>query len=92
MFSARVDAQADQVRFKMLFLNLTAAEGLVLGHVIAHEAGHLMLPPGAHNSTGIMKARTDSRSWNEAFRKSLLFLPEEGELIRAAMLGQTAQR
>ena len=92
VFSARVNAQADQVRYKMYFLSLIAARGLVLGHVIAHEAGHLMLPRGAHNTKGIMKARTDLKSWEKAFQENLLFTPEEAELIRAALLTQTAQR
>ncbi len=91
VFSGRVNAQADQVRHQMHFLNLKAARGLVLGHVIAHEAGHLMLPHGGHNRKGIMKARTDLRSWEKAFRESLLFTPEEAKLIRAALSGQTEQ-
>jgi hypothetical protein len=39
-----------------------------------------------------MKARTDLKSWEKAFRESLLFTPEEAELIRAALFGQTAQQ
>src|SRR5262249_14531237 len=29
--------------------------GIVLGHVIAHEMGHLLLPANAHSKTGIMR-------------------------------------
>ncbi len=39
-----------------------------------------------------MKARTDLKSWEKAFRESLLFTPEEADLIRAALPAQTAQR
>jgi hypothetical protein len=92
VFSRRVNDQADQVLRKTHVPNLKTARGLVLGHVIAHEAGHLMLPHGAHNTKGIMKARTDLKSWEKAFRESLLFTPEEAELIRAALFGQTAQQ
>ena len=31
----------------------------VLGHVIAHEIGHLLLPPGGHSAGGIMNAMLD---------------------------------
>ncbi len=91
VFSRRVNDQADQVLRKTHVPNLKTARGLVLGHVIAHEAGHLMLPHGSHNTKGIMKARTDLKSWEKAFQESLLFTSEEAELIRAALPAQTAQ-
>jgi hypothetical protein len=31
----------------------------ILGHVVAHEIGHLLLPPGAHSPSGIMRASLD---------------------------------
>jgi hypothetical protein len=31
----------------------------LLGHVIAHEIGHLLLPPGGHSAGGIMNATLD---------------------------------
>jgi len=31
----------------------------VLGHVIAHELGHILLGPGAHSRSGIMRASLD---------------------------------
>jgi hypothetical protein len=34
---------------------------LALGHVIAHEVGHLLLPPNSHSSSGIMRAEIDLR-------------------------------
>jgi hypothetical protein len=34
-----------------------ARDGLLLGHVIAHEIGHLLLPGGYHSIGGLMKAR-----------------------------------
>ncbi len=92
VFPARVNPQADKLRGKMPPLTYIAAHGLVLGHVIAHEAGHLMLPHGGHNSRGIMKALMDLPSLREALRDNLHFLPEEGNLIRAALRGQTTQR
>ncbi|MEP6539421.1 MAG: hypothetical protein ABJF23_29050, partial [Bryobacteraceae bacterium] len=36
-------------------LGATAPEAAVLGHVIAHELGHLLLGTGGHSAGGIMK-------------------------------------
>jgi hypothetical protein len=33
----------------------------ILGHVVAHEIGHLLLPSGAHSRAGIMQERMDRR-------------------------------
>jgi hypothetical protein len=35
----------------------------LLGDVIAHELGHLLLPPPGHSPTGIMRAELETRSW-----------------------------
>ena len=34
---------------------------VVLGQVIAHEIGHLLLPPRSHSASGIMQSRIDLR-------------------------------
>jgi hypothetical protein len=54
--------------------------GEVLGLVIAHEVGHLLLPDGEHSSTGIMQAAFDlSVRWPQRFA------PEDAALIHAAL-------
>jgi len=60
-------------------------EGLVMGCAIAHEVGHLLLPPG-HTKTGVMAPEVDMRSISDALRGDLLFTPKESELIRAVLL------
>jgi hypothetical protein len=35
----------------------------LLGDVIAHELGHLLLPPPGHSLDGIMRAELETRSW-----------------------------
>jgi len=35
----------------------------LLGDVIAHELGHLLLPPPGHSPGGIMRAELETRSW-----------------------------
>ena len=36
------------------------AESRILGHVIAHEMGHLLLPPNSHSQSVVMLADWDS--------------------------------
>ena len=49
----------------------------LLGRVIAHEVGHLLLPPRSHSASGIMRESLDTRStrnatFTEAQRKKML--------------------
>lgn len=39
--------------------------GLLLGHVIAHELGHLLLPFDAHSQSGLMRASWDKTQATE---------------------------
>ena len=42
----------------------------LLGDVIAHELGHLMLPPPGHSADGIMRPELETKSWYvETFTK-----------------------
>jgi hypothetical protein len=36
-------------------------EAQILGHVMAHEIGHMLLPVGAHTEVGVMRSGLDSR-------------------------------
>jgi hypothetical protein len=44
-------------RVQLLSSNKDLSEPVVLGHIIAHELGHLMLKEGAHSNTGSAGAR-----------------------------------
>jgi hypothetical protein len=64
--------------------------GVILGHVIAHEIGHLTLPYYCHTITGLMMGRWDEEQARRALRGSLMFNADESALIRqtvAAGLG-----
>jgi hypothetical protein len=50
---------------------------LILGLVVAHELGHVVLPAGSHSDAGVMKGRARLRG-----RIPREFTPEEGEAIR----------
>jgi hypothetical protein len=51
----------------------------ILGHVIAHEIGHLLLPPSAHSRAGIMQAELNTQV---AARRGLYFTATQARQIR----------
>jgi hypothetical protein len=64
--------------------------GVMLGYVIAHELGHLLLPPNSHSAAGVMRAVIDLQLASE---RRLRFTPEQRTLILgklASMPGYTA--
>ena len=58
--------------------------GSVLGYVIAHEVGHLLLPGNAHSPTGLMQAQWDKALVHNAARGSLTFTEVQAARIRAS--------
>jgi hypothetical protein len=57
--------------------------GTMLGHVIAHEAGHVLLATSAHAPTGVMQAGWDREVIRDAARGSLTFTETQAARIRA---------
>jgi hypothetical protein len=60
--------------------------GIVLGHVIAHELGHLLTPGDAHRPVGIMRGEWDYRQWKMAAAGTLLFDAIQAKLMRDELL------
>jgi hypothetical protein len=58
--------------------------GTMLGHVIAHEIGHLLLPANAHSPTGVMQPHWDKALARDAVRGSLTFTEAQAARIRAS--------
>ena len=58
------------------------ADGIILGHVIAHELGHLLLPGASHESRGIMRGRWKYAQWRSAALGVLLFQPAQVAAIQ----------
>ena len=56
---------------------------LVLGHVMAHELGHILLGEYPHSLSGIMRAQWSIRDWADMSRGWLLFTPEQRKLLTA---------
>jgi hypothetical protein len=55
---------------------------LVLGCVIAHELGHLLLGAHGHSIAGIMQAQWGIEQTQRALMSQLSFLPEEARLMQ----------
>jgi hypothetical protein len=56
---------------------------IILGCVIAHEIGHLLLGSNGHSGTGIMQPRWEPKQVRKLMMGTLLFTPEQSTLIRA---------
>ncbi len=65
------------------------SEAQILGHAIAHEIGHVLLPVLGHTSTGVMRARWSGKDLQSVARGNLHFAPEEAQQLRAAVRART---
>ena len=61
--------------------------GIVLGHAIAHELGHLLILGDAHG-VGIMRANWAYREWEQALEGTLLFVPNHARALREGLQPQ----
>jgi len=55
---------------------------IILGHLMAHEMGHLLLGLGSHSAMGIMHVPWARDQLDRARFSRLLFTPEQAEQIR----------
>ena len=58
-----------------------SAYGIVLGHALAHELGHLLIPGDAHGN-GIMRPNWGYGEWQQALEGTLLFTPDQARVLR----------
>ena len=58
----------------------------ILGHIMAHEVGHVLLSGGRHSVNGIMRARWGSNEWRLMREGKLNFAPEQSRFLRAELL------
>lgn len=57
----------------------------ILGSVMAHEMGHLLLGSNAHALSGIMQPRWEARELRRLGMGALLFMPEQARRMRARL-------
>jgi hypothetical protein len=55
----------------------------ILGAVIAHEIGNLLIGSNGHSSSGVMQASWERKQIRQALTGTLLFTPEQVQLIQA---------
>ena len=58
---------------------------ILLGHVIAHEMGHLLLGTNAHTGTGIMRPKWQGEELQSLAMGKLLFTPPQVESFKARL-------
>jgi hypothetical protein len=56
---------------------------VMLGHVLAHEIGHLLLPGKDHSSQGVMRPQMRPEDWQLARVGLLVFTSRQAALLRA---------
>ncbi len=81
-----------RVREYVIKRTLFEQEALVLGLVIAHEIGHLLLNHTNHSRTGIMRERWDRQDLRLAAFGDLVFSPQQADLIRAEVARRMIKR
>jgi hypothetical protein len=64
---------------------------ILLGHVMAHEIGHLLLGTNSHSSLGIMRAHWGRQDLEKANQNGLVFTPEEGKAMREKLSESTCR-
>jgi hypothetical protein len=60
-----------------------AMQGVILGHVLAHELGHLLLGRGSHAATGLMHVPWHKQELERVAQGSLLFTSWEAAKMRS---------
>jgi hypothetical protein len=60
----------------------SVADATRIGHVIAHEIGHVLLGPNAHSIVGIMRGTLLQEDWEKAAQGTLGFTQSQNQQIR----------
>src|SRR5579863_5498611 len=61
-------------------------EGDLLGYVVVHELGHLLLGLDSHSAEGVMRRKWDFAALQQAARGTLIFSAREAERMRSRYL------
>jgi len=61
-------------------------EGDLLGYVVVHELGHLLLGLDSHSAEGVMRGKWDFAALQQAARGTLIFSASEAERMRSRYL------
>ncbi len=78
-----------QDRLKTLPVDKRVHIGTVLGYVMAHEIGHILLPPNSHSRAGLMKAVLGRAEWAAASMGGLNLTSKQRRIINRRVLSAT---
>jgi len=67
-------------------------QGMILGHLVAHELGHLLLGAGSHSSSGIMHVPWHLRELAIIAQGLMMFTPQEAERMQSNIHARMAQK
>lgn len=67
------------------------AQAIILGHMMAHEVGHLLLGPDSHGSRGVMKFPWDRRVLESMERGRLRFTTGEQKRILGELRSRSSR-
>ena len=70
-------------------LNRTASEATFVALVMAHEIGHLLLPPDSHSRRGVMSKNITLDVLRRAIDRTLVFSPDQRRAMRAALTAES---
>ena len=77
------------VRLAVEEANVEFDARIILGCVIAHELGHLLIGPNSHSSAGIMRSPWGQKQVQQALAGALLFTPEQARVMQAQVRVRT---
>ncbi len=72
-------------RVELLARSVSAALYVILGHVMAHEIGHVLLHSTEHSANGLMQAQLGPASWRLASAGLLAFRRQEAQRMYKAL-------
>jgi hypothetical protein len=64
----------------------------ILGNVMAHELGHLLLGSNSHSGVGIMRAHWQGEELHRLSWGSLRFTNEQADRMRGRLIGNRRER
>jgi hypothetical protein len=65
-------------------------QGVILGHIVAHELGHLLLGAGSHSNSGIMHVPWLPKELEGVAQGSMMFTAGESEKMRVNIRARMA--
>src|SRR5690242_13125997 len=57
-------------------------QGVILGHLVAHELGHLLLGSGSHSPSGVMHVPWHLKELDIIAQGLMVFMPQQAERMR----------